>query len=149
LGLCLVAVLHKLQKLDIHSKETKHTTHEKAAFRRISLSISSGVKCRSRNYMGNISRLQGSWLLGLTGGGCTHPPKVPVNLDWTPFPVSVTTFFGTFVYKRTISSHYAGHRNRVVKGINCLRCDRGFESRLGHGCLLFVLCVRFSVFLYR
>jgi hypothetical protein len=36
--------------------------------------------------------------------------------------------------------------------MNCLRSrgrrDRGFESYPGHGCLVFVLCVRFSVFVY-
>jgi hypothetical protein len=57
-------------------------------FRRIIMSLSSRVKCRSRKLDGNISRLQGSWSLGPTGGGSTHPPNVPVNLDRTPFPVS-------------------------------------------------------------
>jgi hypothetical protein len=29
------------------------------------------------------------------------------------------------------------------------RCDHGFESSLGHATLMFVLCVRFSVFVYK
>jgi hypothetical protein len=29
------------------------------------------------------------------------------------------------------------------------RQDRGFESHSGHGCLVFVVCLRFSVFVYR
>jgi hypothetical protein len=50
-------------------------------------------------------------------------------------------------------SEGAGHCNRVVQGMNCHpwlgRCDSGFESRLGLGCLVFVLYVRSSVFVYR
>jgi hypothetical protein len=37
--------------------------------------------------------------------------------------------------------------------MNCLRLlerrNRGFESHSGHGCLVFVFYVRFSVFVYR
>jgi hypothetical protein len=47
----------------------------------------------------------------------------------------------------------AGHGSRTVYDMNSLRSrgrrDRGFESHSGHGCLVFVLCVRFSVFVYR
>jgi hypothetical protein len=44
---------------------------------------------------------------------------------------------------RKVKLSLAGHGSRAVWSINCLRllgrCDRGFESRLGYGCLV---CVR-------
>jgi hypothetical protein len=47
----------------------------------------------------------------------------------------------------------AGHGNQAVYGNNYLRSrgrrDHVFESHSGHGCLVFVLCMRFSVFEYR
>jgi hypothetical protein len=47
----------------------------------------------------------------------------------------------------------ATHGSRAVYGMNCLRSrgrrDRGLELSSGHGCVVFGLCVCFSVFVYR
>jgi hypothetical protein len=55
------------------------------------------------------------------------------------------------IYLFQVYFNDTGHGSRAVWGINCLRslgrCDRGFESHLGHGCLVCVcVCVCENVY---
>jgi hypothetical protein len=67
--------------------------------------------------------------------------------------ISRTHLWGHMVSKPSKSWLNAGHGSQAVYGMNCLRSHRhrdcGFESHSGHGCLVFVVCVCFSVFVYR
>jgi hypothetical protein len=70
-----------------------------------------------------------------------------ISTEKEVFPCGNT--YISYIFNSYIPYEEADHSGRAVWGMNCFRSlgrwDRGFESHLGHGCLVYV-CV-YSVFL--
>jgi hypothetical protein len=110
----------------------------------------------SHNHMGLHGLLQDSFTFTLTYVVFRlytiaefFRPTALQNETGMGFPSSETTFPKLVVGLFWYSLYYnAGHGSRAIWGMNCLRslgrCDCGFETVFGHGCLV---CVCVCIFL--